>query len=83
MFDGGLGRAAASGGKLAAQIPRTFSSGKLQTLAFYITLGHLHYGPFLNTAGFIFSFLSSLHFILTPLTSPLSHSPYKCLKSEY
>lgn len=50
------------------------SAGKLQTLALYITLGHLHYGLFLILPGLFCSFLSGLHFILTPLTSPLSHT---------
>lgn len=51
------------------------SSAKLQTLAFYITLGPLHYCLFKILLGLFCPFLSSFHFVLTPLTGPLSHMP--------
>lgn len=51
------------------------SSTKLQTLAFYITLGSLHYCLFKILPGLFCPFLSSLHFVLTALTGLLSHMP--------
>lgn len=49
------------------------SSAKLQTLVFYTTFGPLHYRLFLVLLGLFCPFLSSLHFVLTPLTGPLSY----------
>lgn len=51
------------------------SSAKLQTLAFYITFGPLHYCLFLILLGLFCPFLSSLHFVLIPLTGLLSYTP--------
>lgn len=57
------------------------SSGKLQTWPFCPTAAHLHYSLFKIWLGLFCSFLSGLHFALTPLTSPLSHT-HSLLASE-